>query len=701
MHMDGLKDLKKIRSGNGKGKGYCLAFCREASIPTPESASIIVSVELSTVSLNGDAVMRLYGAVFKPSLLNDAEAAVNDCKLFVQWLQHHLTSREDAASLDLSNFKVHSVYGEELRGLLANATRGPMAHGAFTRTLPPPELPPPQTRPDQPRLLPPIDGTGMDGEQWYLMPMKAGWVHEETAYMDAEAQASEILEDWHAQSSVYKHTTDPTLRWSHERGILDIRKVSQFAEKIVLARRCYLALCRGSDEPSKNTASLIVGVELCDTTGVPVLRPYAAAFRPNLLNDQDATDMATKMFVQWFSVLLRTMGARLDLSMFETSFGKTDELRGQLHVESAIHGFADGPGEKMDWSLAPQHPEDPMMAMILDEWAAQSLVYKQSNDPAISGRHVEAMSDLSRVRDYSDQLVAGRQFYLSMNRRDAEPDPQTVSAIASIEQIEYGDQLRMLLHGIAFKPSLLNDPLEFASSAHVLETSLFGLLNALGAKLDLDFTQTSDAYRQVHEGLAAGVSVMEAIGSAVNRAPTPPTVDCDGWHLVPKGPEDVFVDQLLEEWVGMSLVCKQGYEQGYEAGNGNVHLLEQTLSALKKMRLFSSSEGMYFFLSKDGMVPTSESVQLMIIADVDYGYGDYGGCKLRLRNLVFRPNLINDAEASVAACTRLVLCMIELMTKFGVWVDLDHLQISNPYSRLLHDKLSFWGANVGGPESGP
>jgi hypothetical protein len=187
---------------------------------------------------------------------------------------------------------------------------------------------------------------------------------------------------------------------------------------------------------------------------------------------------------------------------------------------------------------------------------------------------------------------------------------------------------------------------------------------------------------------------MEAVGSTKpSRSVSPPTVNIDGWHLIPKGPEDVFVDQILEEWVGMSCVYTQSSDPHFT-------LHADAISTLKKSRLFSSCEEMYFFLCKDSAVPTSESVCLLISADVDENYGDYGGCKIRLQNLFYKPSLLNDAESAITASTKLVACMIELMTKFGVWLDLDHLPIKNVYTRLLHDKLSFWGANVASPESG-
>jgi hypothetical protein len=517
------------------------------------------------------------------------------------------------------------------------------------------------------RLPPPIQGSGVDGEPWFLVPVG----EPETAL--------KILKQWAAQSLVYRDTNDPVELSTHESTVLDIRKVGEFSQKIVLGSRCYFALCRRSQTPDALSANLIVSAELCEYNGATVIKPYTAAFKPVVHKEQTgATEVATQMFVGWLSVLLRTLNARLDLSLFESHSVRTEWLRAQLEVESGIHGYADV-GERTNWSFAPQDPQNPRMADILDEWASQSLVYQQSTTSSVKSAHTTAIEDIQRVRDFSQKEVRGRQLYFSLASRDSAPDAQSVSALVSAEQIDDMRDFHIVLHSLAFKPALLNNPKEFADAYHLLVTSLFSLLNTLGAKLDLGPLETSKELQDVRESLSCGVAVMQAVGlSKPQRWIAPPSVQCDEgeWHLVPKSDDDEFVKQILEEWKGMSQVYHQ-------AADSHSSMHADALDTIEKVQSFCTSDRVYYFLCKDSEVPTAESVCLMLTGDLD----DSLEFRMRMQNLVFKPTLLNDPQESIATSTKLVLCLIELMTKFGVNLDLSLFETRDVCSRVVHDKL--------------
>jgi len=176
-----------------------------------------------------------------------------------------------------------------------------------------------------------------------------------------------------------------------------------------------------------------------------------------------------------------------------------------------------------------------------------------------------------------------------------------------------------------------------------------------------------------------GVAVMQAVSSSkkAQRWMQPPTVVTEeGWNLVPMCDGDAFVDSTLKDWTEMSKQL-----QGLSADRASLH--QDALATLEKVQAFSTSERVYYFLCKDSEVPSAENTYLVLTADMD----DATTFTIHMHNLVFKPSMLSDPQMTIEASTKLVGCMIELMTKSGVLIDLRQFEARDVCSRVVHDKL--------------
>jgi hypothetical protein len=514
--------------------------------------------------------------------------------------------------------------------------------------------------------------------------------------MAEEQPILNILHSWSQQSLVFRDTTDEADMALHTEAVNDIQKVQDFSRKLVLGRRCYFALCRNKMEADPVTASLIVGVELYEYNNKTLIKPCVAAFKPVVHRLMDeSTKVATTMFNSWTGVILRTLNARLDLSSFEAHSDRVEWLRAEMSIEAGMHGFADV-GERTKWSLQPQPIADARMTAILDEWAGSSLIYQQdedmcevedlieepaeevtSHEEACGLKHEEEYEDIQRARNYPSKPVAGQRLYFTLGERDSEPNAQSVAAILCVEQVDQMMGFSMIVHSVAFKPALMNDKKVLRDTTHLLVTSLFSLCNTVGAKIDLTALETSEQLAEVREELTCGVAVMQAVGfTKPQRWMQPPKVLTEeGWHLVPMCDGDSFVDTTLKEWTKTS-------QQLLESSEAPT-LHQDALKTLEKVQSFSTSERVYYFLCKDSEVPTAENTQLVLTADMD----DATTFTIHMQNLVFKPSLLDEPQLNIEASTKLVGCLIDLMTKSGVLLDLSLFEARDVCSRVVHDKL--------------
>jgi hypothetical protein len=527
------------------------------------------------------------------------------------------------------------------------------------------------------RLPPPIQGNGIDGQPWFLIPM------------GEDSPILSILETWSKQSLVVRDTNDAVEMDLHAEAVNDIENVKKFSQKLTLGRRCYFTLCRNKMEADPATTALIVGFELYEFNNQTLIKPCCAAFKPVVHRIvEESTTVATTMMNSWLGVILRTLNAKLDTSSFEAHGSRTNWLQTQMDQEAGTHGYADI-GEKTNWSLQPHRPADPRIKGVLDEWAMISSVYQSDScditevetcedSEALKATHREEMGDIQRVRLYPEKQVGGTRLYFSLSRRDAELDAQSCSAVVCVEQVDAMMNLTFLVHSVAFKPALLNDKPALHDSTHLLVKSLFSLLSTIGATLDLRPLETSEQLAEVRESMKCGAAVQHALGFAKpQRWIAPPTVAMeDGWHLVPRCDGDSIVDTTLKEW---------SEESRKMAGSGDEHsaMHADALATLEKVQAFSTSERVYYFLCKDSEVPTSESVYLVLTADMD----DATTFTIHMHNIVFKPSLLDDPQENIDASTKLVACLCDLMTKSGVILDMSKFETHDVCSRVVHDKL--------------
>jgi len=150
----------------------------------------------------------------------------------------------------------------------------------------------------------------------------------------------------------------------------------------------------------------------------------------------------------------------------------------------------------------------------------------------------------------------------------------------------------------------------------------------------------------------------------------------DGWNLVPMCDGAPFVDATLNEWTEMSKQL-----QGSSEERSSMH--QDALATLEKVQSFSTSDRVYYFLCKDSEVPTAENTYLVLTADMD----DATTFTIHMHNLVFKPSLLREPQVTIEASTKLVGCLIDLMTKSGVLLDLSLFEARDVCSRVVHDKL--------------